>query len=297
MKYTKPVLTYEQQAELLISRGLIADKSDLINKLKEVNYSRLSSYLDPYFDLSTCKYKTGTDFKFVWENYTFDRRLRLVVLDAIERIEISIRAKLVYEFTNKYGAFGYLDKKKIPNIDNDRYNKWLSEIQNEASKSKEVFIQNFYKNYSLSKDLPIWILVEIMTFGKLLTFFRGVDDNIRKTIASCYNTNDEVFKSWMLTLNTIRNICAHHSRLWDKILVTKPKIPRLKHDTNWSVPLQIKNTKIFCILTILAYLIKIIAPQSKWKSRLLDLFNDYKNIPLYKLGFPKGWENIDMWKN
>jgi abortive infection bacteriophage resistance protein len=123
MEYNKPPLTYEQQADLLISRGLIADKSDLICKLKEVNYSRLSTYLAPYFDFTVCKYKAGTNFETVWGNYAFDRRLRFVVLDAIERIEISLCGKLVYEFTHQFGAFGYLDKGNLPNIANDRFNK------------------------------------------------------------------------------------------------------------------------------------------------------------------------------
>ncbi|MCL2335119.1 MAG: Abi family protein, partial [Endomicrobia bacterium] len=144
MKYNKPPLTYEQQAELLISRGLIADKSDLVCKLKEVNYSRLSSYLEPYFDLTTCKYRDGTNFKLIWGNYTFDRRLRFLVIDAIDRIEISLRTKLAYEFSHKYGAFEYLDKKNLPDIDDIRYNRWLSELKDEAGKSKEVFIQNFH---------------------------------------------------------------------------------------------------------------------------------------------------------
>jgi abortive infection bacteriophage resistance protein len=102
------------------------------------------------------------------------------------------------------------------------------------------------------------------------------------------------FKSWMLSLNTIRNICAHHSRLWDKLLVTKPEIPRFKHDKSWSIAVQIRNAEVFCISTILSYILEIIAPQSKWKSRLLGLFNEYNDMPLYKLGFPKERENINM---
>ena len=295
MKYNKPSLTYEQQADLIISRGLIADKSDLMCKLKEVNYSRLSAYLDPYFDLATCKYRAGTDFETVWGNYTFDRRLRFVVLDAIERVEISLRAKLVYEFTHKFGAFGYLDKANLPNIANDRFKKWLSDINGEADKSKETFILNFRRNYPSSADFPIWVLVEVMTFGKLLTFFNGADDKIKKSIAASYGTTDEVLKSWLLTLNSIRNVCAHHSKLWDRVLAIKPKIP--KRNKHWSVPIQINNSRVFCVLTMLAQLLKVVAPQSSWKERLFYLFNDYKEIPLYKLGFPKGWEDIEMWKD
>jgi abortive infection bacteriophage resistance protein len=295
MKYNKPPLTHEQQADLLISRGLIADKLDLICKLKEVNYSRLSAYLDPYFDLTACKYQVGTNFETVWGNYTFDRRLRFVVLDAIERVEISLRAKLVYEFTHQFGAFGYLDKANLPNITSDKFQKWLFDINGEANKSTETFILNFRKNYPSSKGFPIWILVEVMTFGKLLTFFNGVNDKIKKTIAASYGTTDEVLKSWLLTLNSIRNVCAHHSKLWDRVLAIKPKIP--KRNKHWFAPVQINNSRVFCVLTMLAQLLKIVAPQSNWKERLLDLFNDYKDIPLYKLGFPKGWENIEMWKD
>ena len=295
MFYNKPSLSCQQQAELLISRGLIADKADLICKLREVNYSRLSSYLDPYFDLTACKFKEGTDFETVWANYTFDRRLRFIVMDAVERIEISLRTKLVNEFSQGYGAFGYLDKQNLPNITNDKFAHWIHELKEASKRGKEPLVQRFFNKYPDNKDLPIWILVEITTFGKLLTFFNGVDANIQKSIAGFYGTTDEVLKSWLLTLNSIRNICAHHSRLWDIVLGVKPKIP--KRNKHWFAPIQINNSRVFCVLTMLAQLLKVVAPQSSWKERLFDLFKDYKNIPLSKLGFPKGWEDIDMWKD
>ena len=120
MRYTKPPLTLEQQADLLIFRGLLAEKSELIDKLQAVNYYRLSGYWFPFIDLDD-SFKKETTLEAIWQRYTFDRQLRLLVLDAIERVEISVRTQIVYRHCHKYGPFGYSDKNKLPKINQPDY--------------------------------------------------------------------------------------------------------------------------------------------------------------------------------
>ncbi len=110
MEYKKDPFTYEKQADLLISRGLRADRNHLINSLRNVNYYRLSGYLYPYRDNNgdSDVFIKGASFEDVWRHYTFDRRLRFLLMDAIERVEISLRSRLVYYFIHDSGPFGYL---------------------------------------------------------------------------------------------------------------------------------------------------------------------------------------------
>lgn len=110
MKFIKHALSFEKQAELLLSRGLIADKPDLIAKLKSVNYYRLSGYLYPFKQQNSENYKDGTDFTEIWNRYRFDRKLRFLVLDGIERIEVALKTDIAFEFSHLYGPFGYLNK-------------------------------------------------------------------------------------------------------------------------------------------------------------------------------------------
>ena len=175
MKYSKPPLTFEQQADQLISRGLIADKSTLVAKLKAVNYYRLSGYWYPFVKPDN-KFKRGTNLKTIWKRYTFDRQLRLLLIDAIERVEISIRTELTYFIVHQYGTFAYLKQTAIPNLSSKQHNKLISQIQDLTIRSQNSFVSHFFQNYgNKHKDLPLWIAVELFTVVITLTFFRGVD--------------------------------------------------------------------------------------------------------------------------
>jgi abortive infection bacteriophage resistance protein len=161
---------------------------------------------------------------------------------------------------------------------------------------KETFVQDYNKLHDDEHVfLPIWMATETMSFGTILTLFRGVEDNLQEEIANSVGIQIDVFKTWLLTLNTIRNICAHHSRLWDRELSLKPKLPREKHKIWHEV--AIGNNRCFGILTIEKYLLNVIAPQSSWSERLANLLNTHPEIPLKAMGFPSDWEKTAIWKN
>lgn len=296
MKYDKPPLSFEEQADLLIKRGHIADKTLLVSRLKNVNYYRLSGYLYPYRQAND-NFKSGTTFEQVWRHYAFDRRLRILIMDALERVEVGVRTQLIYHFSHKYGAFGYCQRDNFPKLEPERFDKWIKEIRDEAGRSREKFVEHFYARYGdCHNDLPLWMLGEIMSFGKVLTMFNGVDDSIRKLIAGHYETEDEVLISWLGTLNVIRNICAHHGRLWNRELGYKPYIPKKQKHPEWHIPVPIPQNRIFGILTILRYLLRTIAPQSKWETRLLALLDEYPEIYRRSMGFPDNWKESLLWK-
>lgn len=297
MKYEKLPLTFEKQAEKLINRGLLVDKNTLINTLKNVNYYRLSGYLYPYRS-SDDNFKPGTTFEKVWSHYTFDRHLRLLVMDAIERIEISIRTKLIYYIAHKTKAFGYFDLCCYPNKTAEEYANLTKIITGEVKRSSEIFVKHFFTKYGdMHKVLPIWMTGEIVSLGCTLNIYKGISNEIKRNVADNYIVPDEVLLSWLKTIHAIRNICAHHGRLWNRTLGVKPFIPKKKKYPEWHEPVLIPNDKIFGVLTIFKYLINIIAPQSKWKNRLMSLLIDYPEVSILDMGFPKNWKECVFWKD
>lgn len=294
MKYTKIPLNFEEQANLILSRGLIADKDILIEKLKAVNYYRLSGYWYP-FKNSDDSFMPNATLDKVWQRYTFDRQLRLLVLDAIERVEISVRTNIVYYHSHAHGAFGYLNGQTLPKLNKNDFTILNGKITNALNQSKAEFIIHFQKKYGDTHNCPpIWMLAEIIPFGTMFTFFRGLEKSIKRDIAKEYVIAFGVLESWLSSLNTVRNICAHHGRLWNRVLGLRPLIP--DKDNQWHMPVKIANERMFGILSILQYMLKNIAPQSKWKDRLEVLFNKYPDIPLDQMGFPENWKDCPIWK-
>ncbi len=297
VEYTKPPLTFETQADLLLSRGLKSDRDLLIRRLKTVNYYRLSAYLYPFRGIDGETFRENTSFDLIWKHYTFDRQLRLIVMDAIERVEIAVRTQLIYHFSHHHGAFGYTDSRNLPKLDNVRFQIWLGDMKEETKRSRETFIDHFYTKYGDSHELPpLWMLGEVMSFGKMLTLFNGVTDDLCRVIAREYGIEDKILQSWLGALNVIRNICAHHGRLWNRELGFKPMIPRRNKHPQWYVPVEVKNNRLFGILTILEYMRKQVAPTSGWCMRLKDLFLRYPEIPLRLMGFPQNWEQSSIWR-
>jgi abortive infection bacteriophage resistance protein len=296
MKYAKPPLTFDQQANLLISRGLVvSDKKTFLTHLSNVSYYRLSAYWYP-FRQEDDTLKPGTTFEMIWRRYTFDRQVRLLVMDAIERVEIAFRTQLTNIFTLKYGGFGHLTKDNLPNIDNVQWNDLMQKIRDEASHSKELFVKHYQQKYRKETDLPLWMAVELMTFGMLFTLFRGTESEIKRNVAAVYGISAEVLDSWLHCLNQVRNICAHHGRLWNRELGIKPAIPRRNKHPQWHTPVKVDNERLFAVLTLLRYLIAYVAPLSRWPDRVEKLLEDYSDIPLVPMGFPKEWRDCPIWK-
>ena len=295
MKFTKPPLTYEQQADLLLSRGLVAAKPELIQRLTAVSYYRLCAYWYP-FKRPDDSFEAGTTLETVWRRYTFDRQLRLLVMDAIERVEITIRTSLAYELTHRYGPFAHLDIHAFPGIAGLEYKRLIDDFHENAQRSREAFVEHFKKTYDEFPDLPLWAAVETMTFGQMLTMFRNCGKHVQRDIASIFKLPGNVLLSWLFTLNYIRNLCAHHSRLWNRELAIKPLIPYERHDPRWHAPDPVHNDRMFVILTLLRYLLSQTAPQSHWRERLYSLFDRYAEIPIGNMGIPANWRDHSLWK-
>lgn len=299
MRYTKPPLTFEQQADQLLQRGLVAEREKLIARLSEVNYYRLSGYWFPFRKTDDDAFKPGTTLDTIWDRYVFDRQLRVLVMDGIERVEVAVRTALANRLSLRYGAFGHLDRRHLPSISVGRHRRMLEKIQNEEDRSNEVFAGHYHSKYSSETNLPLWMAVELMAFGTMLTLFRGAESEVKREIASRYGITDSVLNSWLLSLNTVRNACAHHARLWNRSLGTPIMIPRERKHPEWHAPVDIgaQPRRLFAALSALRYLVRQIAPQSGWPERLIYLLEKkHPDIPIQQMGFPPNWKESPIWE-
>ena len=300
MRYDKAPKTFDEQADLLLSRGLIADRAQLIRRLRVTSYFRLTGYLHPFREPGADRYRSGTSLDDVWRICVFDQRLRTLVLDAIEAIEVHVRTQLAYHFSHEYGAFAYTEDRCFPNLRPDQFILWQRKLDDQVErslKSREEFVAHFFTKYGDEhRRLPVWALVELMDFGATLTFFRGVNDDIKKRIAVEVGQPDRVVMSWLLALNTVRNRCAHHLRLYSWELGTPVLIPQPGKFPAWHAP-RLPNNRVSVILTFCRVWLNHISPSNNWTGRVRSLFEEFPDQPVEPMGFGKDWSHHPLWRD
>lgn len=293
MKFIKPTLTLDEQVALLIQRGMHGDSKRIGRRLASVNYYRLSAYWHT-FRATNDQFRPGTQFEIVWERYVFDRELRLLVIDALERIEVGVRARLAYEHAVLGGPFGYeADPSSLFPYDPPKRMEFFARLQRDLNGSHEAFVLHFARKYGDHHAWPpVWVTAEVLTFGGIVSFFRGSPRGVQRAVADHFGVPDVVFESWLLSLNVVRNICAHHGRFWNREIGLRPKLPRV---SDWQVPVRVESDRAFAVLTILAHCLYRIAPGSAWARRFEALLVKYPNIPTTQMGIPTNWRDCPVW--
>ena len=297
MKFNKPPLSFQDQLQQLEQRGLVVtDRQEADHYLSHLNYYRLAAYLLPFEqDHLTHQLTPGTTFDQVLNLYIFDRELRLLVLDAIERVEVSIRTQLAYALSHQHGPHAHLNAKLFKAKWNHAWN--IQNLQKEAGQSREVFIRHLMNKYDEALP-PIWAVVEIMTFGQLSKWYANLSSGAdRNQVAHAYGMDEINLVSFLHHLSTVRNVCAHHSRLWNREFTFTFKLPRrrpvaLVAEMNRQ---QHDMKRIFNTLVALAYLMDITCIDHHWKQRLKDLIKEH-NIDTSNMGFPADWHNKPIWQ-
>lgn len=296
MEFAKPFLTFDEQAELLMERGMVADRDDLVRHLQDVGYYRLSGYWYIYKKPDSDDFWEGTTLERVWGLYVFDRQFRLVVLDAVERVEVYLRTQLAYRLAECTGPFGYLDRENLPRLKDERYERFLGRCKDAYKRARtgEPFARHFHDRYGDAHDLPpYWMLANLMDFGMVVTLYKGSSVPVRRQIADGLGVSARVLDSWIVTINTVRNICAHHGRLWNRVIGNPPMIPRA---SEWHYPHEVKNDRIFGTLTVLSYLLERLAPGTSWRTRLLDRVTALTPRNQERMGFTGNWRECPFWE-
>lgn len=301
MKYEKAPLPVDKQTELLVARGMeVPDAASAQAFLSHTNYYRLRAYWLPFEDAAPSegqhKFRGGTSFPQIVSLYEFDRRLRMLLLDAIERIEVSLRTRLAHVLTLKYGAHAQL----LPKLFHDRqaFDDLAAEIAEELARSKETFIAHYKKKYDEPAQPPLWALVEIMSLGQLSKMYGNLELYAdRRAIANVFNLNEVVIGSALHHLTHVRNICAHHCRLWNRAFVLKCRIPQSPQFVNeWFNDSEPGVGKIYNTFVLIAYLLRAINPGGDWLDRLKKLLPECPLPFAENMGFPQDWANRGIWK-
>lgn len=321
MPYDKPFLTVEQQLEKLKVRGLrVSDEARATAYLRRIGYYRLSGYWYPLRETLDDKgalqskirvgdgFKPNVDFSHIVDLYVFDKKLRLALLDAIERVEVGIRTSLVIHM-GRYGPWAHrntdlLDGTFTRRIDRlsgrTHHQEWLRRLDEISSRSDEQFAKHFREKYP-GDLMPIWIASELWDFGILSRFYAGLRYRDRQVVSIEYGVQDPgAFESWLRSINFVRNVCAHHSRLWNRALVRQPAfpkrgvIPMLDH----VVGNTHRQTRLYGTAAAVRFLLLTINPSTRWPERLREILETLPSSPyldLNQTGFFPGWERLPLW--
>ncbi len=225
--------------------------------------------------------------------YVFDRELRNIILDAIERIEVALRCRIVYEYCHRHGNNWYENSSLFLK----NHGEFLKMIYFELGKSKELFISHYYSKYTIPKHPPAWMAVEVMSFGQLSKMFSNLKTNdAKKAVASHFGLSQSILESWIEHLVYIRNICAHHSRLWNRTMTITATIPN-NTSNQWITINPTRSDKLYTTVCIINYLLITVAKNSPYAGKLKTILHRFSNLNKNAAGFPKNWERDIFWEN
>jgi len=304
----------KQPAELLAlfkDRGLqIEDEDRALQAIKTLGYYRLTGYAYPLRQteaVGSGLFKQGATLSLVIELAKFDKQLRLLALDGLETIELAVRVAIA----NRLGAYdpeahlnpklldGRFSQVRSPQ-QKSPYERWKSQYEEKLLISKEEFVQHHKVHYG--GRLPIWVAVELWDFGMMSKFFAGMASRDRSHIASELGALEgEILKSWLRMFNFVRNVSAHHGRLWNRRNTETLALPALER-CRWLEPLhrhEVSRSKVFGAFCCIALMLRTISPGSTWSSevkRHLETFPISELISMKTAGFPSDWRHEHLWQ-
>ena len=299
--FDKKALSIDEQINQLSNRGLLIDDLDFAKQtLNHISYYRLAGY---WWSMQSDKenhiFKPNSKFSDAVALYNFDTELRNLLFEVIEKIEISLRTKLIYYCSIEFDAWWFQNTSLF--IDTAAVIRTLSSIEEEIERSKEIFIKEHFKKHK--DDLrfpPAWKTLELTSFGSLSKLYGNLHNYIKSKdlIAEDYKTvNHTYLKSWLMTIAQIRNFCAHHSRLWNKNLPGRPKLlsnPPSKWISN--VPKENELDRLYIHLCCMRYLLNEIQPTNTFSNKLSDLLKKYPSVDENALGMKPNWQNEPLWQ-
>jgi abortive infection bacteriophage resistance protein len=308
--FTKVALGLVDQVATLERRGLnISDRAAATEHLQHIGYYRFTGYTRPFriggAGVDRESFKPGTTFDIVHDRYVFDRKLRLLAMDGVEKIEIAVRAALSNSLATRHGPHWFLNQKLFSKPSwfhvataydiKAWHQNFLANIKREIghdptqSGRRDVFIKHFYDTYDTPDLPPCWMVFEAISFGPISQIFKHLAHPEYEDICNKFEMNHQVLSSWFHAVSYIRNICAHHSRLWNRICTIKPIIAN-KYRKEFP-----SNEKVYAQLLVMQLLIKKVWATNHWAEELESLIDDHPALPISDMGFPADWKTRAVW--
>lgn len=282
---------------MLKRRGLIIVDEDWAKHILEnISYFRIVAYLRPMeIDHKTHRYKPGATLETAYQLYDFDKNLRMLVFQAVQTIEISLRSRVIQYFSLGSTPFWFFDESL--SIDKHNFLENMNALDRELKRSKDDFIKAHKDKYGNNGFPPAWKILELASFGCLTKlFFNFSDTGIKKNVARSYGVpQHEIFESWMKNLCAIRNICAHHGRLWNRVIPVKPLIPTRVRNT-WITNTDISRTRLYAGFCCMLYWLNAIDGGNTFVTDFKSLLASHPNVDTCAMGFPEKWEDEPLWQ-
>ena len=304
-QFNKKSLTVEEQLNLLISRNLkVDDYNSALKILKRVGYYHLSSYMRMFQTGDNHFFYEGVEFADLISLFNFDNELRHITFKAIEKIEIAYRVAISNIMCKKYGSHWFNKKETFKTQIDSKTNQEIDHVQickdiiNKEIKKKddeyaETFIANYYNKYSEPEFPPFWMVIETFTIGSLNKLYQNINPKDKKEIIEYLGFTSDAkfirFSNWLYALSVIRNICAHHSRLFNRIFRISPS----KHEKIEEFK-KADNNRFYYIAMIINYYLITMAQDKSFENDLQKLFNKYKFVNKTKMGFPDQWSKFTV---
>lgn len=302
--FSKKAFTIQEQIKQLQERGLHIPNTKLAEKyLSNISYYRLGEYwYVMQDDKENHLFKSNSKFNDVIALYNFDAELRLLLFGIIEKIEISLRTKLIYHLSHEVDPWWFQNF----NLFNDSMalTKTLANLEEELSRSRDTTIKSHFKNHKDDRRFPpSWKSLEQTSFGGLSKLYGNLKSSVesKNVIAEEFGAvNHTYLPSWLQSIAQIRNYCAHHSRLWNRNLtgtvrlLSKPPNPWIKDVSN--VPKQHEFIHLYVHMCLMKYLLNTIQPKNDFARRLKELLEKYPNVDPNALGMKSLWYQEPLWQ-
>ena len=287
---------------------LFKNETEAYQCLNDIGYYRLKGYWwDMQQDNVHHIFYPKTYFEDVIERYQFDRQLKLILFDSIERIEINVRAKMIYHLSVHYGGLWYLDPDLFETtlytkdeITKTTHLHTLDELNKEFRRSQEIFVRNQKDRYP-GQSPDAWKILEVASLGTLSKLYKSLKNQLPEKAIIANEMGLNLFtelSSWLETITLVRNIIAHHSRLWGKNFPKRPVMQLNNPAGAWLTrPLQQAQTnKPFAVISCMVYLCNYLSKSEDIKQKIIDLIDIFPNVPIYKNGFLNYWQNEPLWQ-
>jgi abortive infection bacteriophage resistance protein len=302
----KPFRAYSDLVKLLAIRGMkVADPQRAERKLAQVGYYRLSGFWfparefvrDQYGQVATCSvtqkplrqdaFMADTSFDSACSLYLFDKKLRQLMLDAIERVEIHVRSIVAHEVGYHdplaYQDPSFINPKQTANWQDRRgrqrntWNEWLVRQTEQVNRSREDCIEWHRQNH---KAMPFWVVIEAWDFGTLSKYFEILKGSHQNRISARLGiSNAKVLKDWLQEINTLRNRSAHHTRIWNQ--VASNPIPVLATDTYFQGLALDQNalSRLYGLISVIWSLLRQIGHGSQWLYQVAEVIDTKPDLP------------------
>ena len=297
VRYTHQAITTERQIDILKERGLLIDDVEqTIKVLDTISYFRLAGYWRNFeADHATHRFRDGCRFADIITLYSFDKQLRALLFTAIQTIEVAVRTKIIKHFALEFGAFWFMEENHATN--ETRFAANLAVIRKEVGRSHDDFITEHFRKYNEPDLPPVWKTLEVISMGTLSKLYSNFSDATAKhAVAREFGLNHHKFlRSWLECLAVLRNCCAHHSRLSNRVFPVKPKMPERMPNT-WIADFSFREQTLYPQLCCVVYWLNSITPENTFIADFKQLLIKHPSVQTRLLGFPRSWKQEPLWR-